>query len=240
MDMAEDLCRAVDPRPTQNVLDVACGSGNVALVASRRYCEVTGLDYVPALIERARRRAKANGWGASFVVGDAQELPFSNTSFDAVLSVYGVQFVPDQEKAASEMLRVCRPGGKIGLASPMPKGWSGDFFAMHGNYLPPHPGLQPPLRWGTPEGIKELFSFSVRSVESVPCTDFQYYRSVDHAVDVFCTFFGPSLRVLESLHQEDRERFRKEMRAVFARYNCATNGTAVVENRYLRTIVICA
>jgi SAM-dependent methyltransferase len=238
MDMAEALCRAVDPHPGQRVLDVACGSGNVALVVARRYCEVTGLDYVPTLIERARARAMADGWGARFIVGDAQELPFPDASFDVVLSVYGVQFAPDQEKAANEMLRVCRSGGIIGLAGPIPEGWSGDFFALHGKYNPPPPGIRPPLEWGTPERIEDLFGDGSRSIELESRTDLQYYRSVDHAVEVFSTYFGPSVRALEAIGDEGREAFLRDMRAVFERYNQATAGTAIVENRYLQTIVV--
>lgn len=240
MDMAEALCRAADPSPTQRVLDVACGSGNVALVAARRYCEVTGIDYVPALIEHARRRAAADGWGAEFAVGDVQDLPFSDARFDVVLSVYGVQFAPDQEKTASELLRVCRPGGTIGLASPMPEGWSGDFFAVHGKHNPPPPGIKPPLRWGTSEGIEELLGDGTKAIEHEPRTDLQYYRSVDHAVEVFSTYFGPSIRTLEAVDEEGGEQFLSDMREVFARYNRATDGTAIVENRYLQTIAICA
>jgi SAM-dependent methyltransferase len=145
--MAEALCAAVDPHGGERELDIACGSGTAALVAARRYCAVTGIDYVPALVERAGQRAAAEGFDVDFRLADAQALPFPDASFDVVLSVYGVQFAPDQARAAAEMLRVCRPGGRIGLATPMPKGWSGDFFATNARYMPPPPGLQPPLRW---------------------------------------------------------------------------------------------
>ncbi|WP_331236037.1 class I SAM-dependent methyltransferase [Natronorarus salvus] len=236
--MAEALCEAVDPRPGQRVLDVACGSGTAALVAARRYCEVTGVDYVPGLIERARARAAAAGLDAEFHVGDAQELPFPDDSFDAVLSVYGVQFAPDQERAASELLRVCRPGGTIGLAGPIPEGWSGDFFAAHAEYVPPPPGVEPPHRWGTDDGLGELLGAGVRSIENDRRTALQYYRSVDHAVEVFGTYFGPTVRALEAIDAEAGERLRADLAAVFDRYNRATDGTAVVENRYLQTVAV--
>src|SRR5690625_4735381 len=155
--MAEALCKAVDPHPGQKVLDVACGSGTAALVAARRYCEVTGIDYVPELLDRAEKRAKASGLEAYFVNADAQNLPFPDDHFDVVLSVYGVQFAPDQEKAASEMLRVCRPGGKMGLAGPVPEGWSGDFLAVHAKYTPPPPGVPSTARWGTVQGVNEIY-----------------------------------------------------------------------------------
>lgn len=235
--MAEALCTALDPHAGQRVLDVACGSGTVALVAARRYCEVAGIDYVPALVDRARQRAQIEGYAVDFRVGDAQELPFPDATFDAVVSVYGVQFAPDQAQAARELLRVCRPGGAIGLTSPMPQGWSGELFAMHARYAPPPAGLQSPLRWGTEDGLAELLNEGVRSTESRPCRAFQYYRSVSHAVEVFSTYFGPTLRALALLDEDTQEQFRRDLESVFERHNRATDGTAVIENTYLQTIV---
>ena len=231
--MAEALCEAVDPHGGERVLDIACGSGTAALVAARRYCEVTGLDYVPDLIERAKRRAVADDLDVEFRVGDAQALPFPDGYFDVVLSVYGVQFAPDQEKAARELLRVCRPGGRIGLAGPIPEGWSGDFFATNARHNPPPPGVKPPLRWGTDSGLAELIGANVRSLCSEKRTALQYYRSVDHAVDLFLTYFGPAIRASE---KGDRERLREDLKAVFNRYNRATDSTAVIENTYLLTV----
>lgn len=233
--MAEALCEASDPRAGQNVLDIACGSGTAALVAGRRYCEVTGIDYVPALIDRARKRAAADELEVDFHVGDAQNLPFPDESFDAVLSVYGVQFAPDQERAAGEMLRVCRPGGTIALATPIPEGWSGDFFATNAKYVPPPPGVRPPLRWGTEEGLDELLGPAVRSIRSEKRTALQYYRSVDHAVDLFLTYFGPAIRASEV---DSEDGLRDDLKAVFTRYNRATDGTAVIENTYLLTVAV--
>jgi ubiquinone/menaquinone biosynthesis C-methylase UbiE len=235
--MAESLCRAADPHPGQKVLDVACGSGTAALVAARRYCDVTGIDYVHELIERARNRAKSSGLKAEFKVGDAQELPFRDDCFDVVLSVYGVQFVPDQEKAASEMLRVCKPGGKIGLAGPVPEGWSGDFFAAHGKYLPPPPGINPPSRWGTDKGLYELLGKEAKSIKNEKKKALQYYLSTDHAVEVFSTWFGPTLKALEKIDEVQRENLLNDLKEVFNCYNRSENGTAIIENTYLETIV---
>lgn len=233
--MAEALCDAADLRAGEQVLDVACGSGTAALVASRRYCETKGIDYVPSLVERARARAVAGGLDAEFQVGDAQALPYADASFDVVLSVYGVQFAPDQQRAASELVRVCRAGGRIGLASPVPEGWSGDFFAVNAKYLPPPPEVESPLRWGTDEGPLALLGSDVRSVRSEMRIALQYYRSVDHAVDVFLTHFGPSIRASET---GAREAYREELWEVFSRYNRANDGTAVVENTYLLTVAV--
>ncbi|WP_255190594.1 class I SAM-dependent methyltransferase [Natronobeatus ordinarius] len=234
--MAETLCEAVDPHPGQRVLDVACGSGTAALVAERRYCEVTGIDYVPGLIERAEARAEANGQAIDFHVGDAQDMPFPDDSFDVVLSVYGVQFAPDQERAARELLRVCNSGDKIGLASPMSEGWSGDWFAAHAEYAPPPPGVQSPLRWGTNEGLEELLGVGVRSLENKRRTALQYYRSIDHAVEVFSTYFGPTIRALETIDPADRENLLDDLGTVMSRYNRTTDGTAIIENQYLQTV----
>lgn len=233
--IAEVLCDTVDPHPGERVLDVACGSGTAGLVAARRYCEVTGIDYVPALIDRARKRASAELLDVEFRVEDAQNLPFRDSSFDAVLSVYGVQFAPDQERAANEMLRVCRAGGKIGLATPVPEGWSGDFFATNARYVPPPPGTQPPSRWGTVAGLDELLGTGTRSIRSEKRTALQYYRSIDHAVEVFLTFFGPVIRASE---RGRKERLREDLKAVFSRYNRATDGTAIIENTYLLTTAV--
>jgi ubiquinone/menaquinone biosynthesis C-methylase UbiE len=238
--MAETLCQAVDPQPGQRVLDIACGSGNAALVAARRYCQVSGIDYVPKLIGRAKRRAEADGLEVDFRLADAQSLPFPDDSFDVVLSVYGVQFAPNQKKAADELLRVCRPGGKIGLAGPIPKGWSGDFFMTHGRFVPPQPNVKPPLRWGTTEGLNELLARGVSDIQNKKLTSLQYYLSINHALDVFSSYFGPTMRALRTLDGDKRQLFLDELKSVFKRYNRATNGTAVVENQYLQTIAICA
>lgn len=236
--MAEALVDVVDPHPGQKVLDLACGSGTAALIAARRYCDVTGIDYVPELINRARKRSEASGLKADFLVADAQELPFPDNTFDVVLSVYGVQFAPDQEKAAAEMIRVCQPGGKIGLAGPIREGWSGDFFATHGKYVPLPPGVNPPLRWGTEKGLEELFGEHTSSIQSEKRKALQYYLSTDHAVEVFSRWFGPTLNTLEKIDEDGKENLLRDLYEVFERYNRADNGKAIVENIYLQTVVM--
>ena len=233
--MAEALCDAAGLRGGQRVLDVGCGTGTAALVAARRYCQVAGLDYVPTYVERAHRRSEADGLEAEFHVGDAQALPFEPARFDAVLSVYGAQFAPDQERTAAEMLRVCRPGGTIALASPMPEGWSGDLFAVNARHAPPPAGVPSPLRWGTEEGVRELLGDGVVSIRSKPRTALQFYRSVEHAVEVFMRSFGPAIRAAEA---SSPEAVRDDLRAVFERYDRADDGTAVIENTYLLTVAI--
>ncbi len=155
--VSEQLCEAVDLRAGQRVLDVASGTGNTALAAARRFCEVTGTDYVPALLDRARQRAAAEGLVITFEDGDAESLPVADASYDVVLSTFGVMFSPNQELAARELLRACRPGGKIGLANHTPDSWIGEVFRTTGRHLPPPAGVKPPVLWGTEERLRELF-----------------------------------------------------------------------------------
>jgi SAM-dependent methyltransferase len=154
---AELLCEAVDLRAGERVLDVACGNGNAALAAARRFCQVTGVDYVPELLERARERVQAEGLEATFQEADAEDLPFPDNSFDVVLSTCGAMFAPDQERTAAELLRVCRPGGRIGMVNWVPDGYVGELFRTIGRYLPPPLGLRPPVQWGSEERLRKLF-----------------------------------------------------------------------------------
>lgn len=236
--VSEDLCRALDPHAGHRVLDVACGSGNAALVAARRYCTVSGIDYVPALIERAKMRAAAEGTNIDFRVGDAQALPFDDASFDVVVSVFGVMFAPDQQKAARELLRVCRPGGRIGLASWMPEGLGAEFAAARDRYVSPPAGLQPAVRWGTDAGLAELLGAHTRSIKTEHRTFFQYYRSIEHGLSVYRTYFGPTNRAFQVIDPQRQERLQKDLEAVLKRYNRATDGTLVLESQYLEAIAM--
>jgi SAM-dependent methyltransferase len=238
MPVSEDLSRALDPRPGQRVLDVACGSGNAALVTARRYCNVSGIDYVPALIERAKVRARAEGVDVDFRVGDAQEIPYPDGSADVVVSVFGVMFAPDQKKAAGELVRVCRPGGKIGLACWIPEGFGIDFFGAHARYAPPPDGIESPLRWGTEAGLNELLGEGVASIETERRSNSSHFKSIDHAIDVFSTYFGPTKKVLESLNGDDTATtgFLEDLRNVYSKHNVATDGTLSIKGDYLRII----
>lgn len=238
--VSEDLCRAVNPRPGQRVLDVACGSGNTANVAARRYCDVAGIDYVPALIERAKIRAKAEGVNVDFRIGDAQSIPFPDASMDIVLSVFGVMFAPDQKKAANELLRVCKPGGKIGLACWIPDGFAIDFFGTHAKYVPPPPDIDSPLRWGTEEGVQELIGNGVTFIETERCRTRSYFKSIEHKIEVFSTYFGPTRKALELLNSdgESVKNFLEDLGNVFMKHNKATDNTVEVEGEYLRIIAI--
>lgn len=237
MDAAEDIVRSVDPHGGDTVLDVACGSGNVALTAARRHCDVSGIDYVPELIERAKIRAEAEGTSVEFQVGDIQNLPYANAHFDFVFSVFGVMFSPDQKKTAQELLRVCRPGGTIAMANWMPEKFGGDFFKTLSQYTPPPPGLTPPVRWGTEKGIHELLGDSIASVANKPTVSYGYFRSIEQAVEVFSTYFGPIIRALELAEDEQtKQAIKEDIGTVFSQYNRAADGTAKIEYEYMQTI----
>jgi len=234
--VSEAVVAAVNPHAGQKVLDIACGSGNTALVAARRFCDVTGIDYVPALIERARQRAAADGVQAEFREGDAQALPFPNAMFDAVFSTFGVMFAPNQDLAARELLRVCKPGGRIGLANWMPAEYGGDFFRTIAKYAPPPAGLKPPLRWGTEEGLRELIGGGTSAIRTERKVVTMYYRSIDHAIETFRNFFGPMARAFQAIDAAGQNALRSDVATLFDRYNRATDGTLAMEAAYLQAV----
>jgi ubiquinone/menaquinone biosynthesis C-methylase UbiE len=234
--VSDDLCRAVDPHAGAKVLDVACGSGNAALVAARRYTEVYGIDYVPELIEHAKQRAAAEATKIDFRVADAQHLPFPDAMFDFVLSVFGVMFAPDRERAASELLRVCKPGGTIALACWTPGGFVGEFFKLQSGHAPPPPGVRPPVHWGTEDVLRELLGPGTAQIRAERRMSRQYYLSPQHAVHLFRTYFGPTVRAFQSLQPAEQEVFKSELEALFTRHNQATDGTLHVQSEYLQVL----
>lgn len=239
IDASEQLVQAVNPSPRHRVLDVACGSGNAALIAARRYCEVTGVDYVPQLLERARRRAAADGTQVEFREGDSQALPVDAASFDVVLSVFGVMFSPDQARAAGELLRACRSGGTIGLANWTPDSWGGELFRALSKHLPPPPaGLKPGVRWGTEDGIRELLGAGTSSIACTTRTFRQHFRSLDHALEMFFTYYGPTARPYAAADAAGKAAMRQDVAAVFRKFDEATDGTCAMRCEYLQTIAI--
>jgi ubiquinone/menaquinone biosynthesis C-methylase UbiE len=233
----EMLCEAVGLRAGQKVLDVATGSGNAALSAARRGCEATGIDYVPALVQRARERAVAERVPARFEVGDCEEIPFPDNSFDAVLSVYGSMFAPDAEKAAAELVRVCKPGGVIGMANWTPAGFWGQAFALTAKYLPPPPGVRPPPEWGTEHRLKELFGKSTSSMRIAQRSALFRYLDSKHFIRVFGSWFGPIMRVLEKVEEPRRSEFVKELDALLNRFNKSGDQTLMVSADYLEVVI---
>src|SRR6185369_11492035 len=203
--VGEQLCEALDLRSDWKVLDVAAGNGMASLAAARRWCDVTSTDYVPALLERGRARAVAEGMAIEFREADAEKLPFDNYSFDAVLSTFGVMFTPNQEDAASELLRVCRPKGKIGLANWTPDGFIGQVFKTLGKYLPPPDGVKSPALWGTRARLAEMFGPAASMVKCETRLFNFRYRSAIHFLQVFQTFYGPVLQTFAALHPSKQE-----------------------------------
>ncbi|MCC6573170.1 MAG: class I SAM-dependent methyltransferase [Planctomycetes bacterium] len=236
MQAAESLVDAADPRPGQRVLDIACGSGNNALVSARRHCDVVGLDFVPSLVARARQRAAADGVAVEFREGDAQALPFADKHFDVVLSTFGVMFAPNQEKAAQEILRVIKPGGKIGIAAWMPEGFGGEFFKLMSKYAPPPAGLKPASRWGTLLGLVELFGTGVTIASARTRAFRQHYRSVPHGLEVFFSAFGPAVKIAQTADAATVANLKADISAFFTKQNRATDGTLILDSDYFETI----
>jgi SAM-dependent methyltransferase len=236
--MGELLCEAVDLRSGDTVLDVATGSGNTAISAARRFCDVTGMDLAPESIEHARRRAEAEGMEITFEVGDAEEMTYADGSFDVVLSTIGVMFCPDQEKAASELLRVCRSGGKIGLASWTPDSYTGQMLKTVGKHVPPPPGIKPPSLWGTEERMQELFGGGVSSLEATRRTYNFRYPSPEHFVAWFRDYYGPTVRAFAALDEAGQEALARDLEALIDERNVADDGTMVVPSDYLEVVAI--
>jgi SAM-dependent methyltransferase len=236
--VGESLCEALDLRAGQRVLDVAAGNGNVTLAAARRWCDVTSTDFVPALLEHGKTRAAADGLTVAFQEADAEALPFKDAAFDVVVSTYGVMFTPDQEKAAAEMLRVCRPGGKIGLANWTPAGFIGQMFKTMGRYVPPPAGVKSPILWGTREHLAALFGAGAQSISAEP-RDFMFrYRSADHFIDVFRKYYGPVHKAMAALDEDKRVALAADLEALIGSLNQARDGTMVVPGEYLEVVIV--
>jgi SAM-dependent methyltransferase len=236
---AEQLCETADLQAGWRVLDVATGSGNAAIAAARCGCRSIGVDYVPALLERGRVRAAAEQLDVQFVEGDAENLRFPDAFFDAVLSIYGVMFAPDHHRAARELVRVCRPGGRIALASWTPGGFIGETFRVFSRYMPPAPGLQPPVCWGDEVYLDALFGRVATSITNYPRTAVFRFRSAEENVDFFRTYYGPTLRAFESLDPARREALRNDLLALARRYdrNGGTGPIAIAAD-YLETVIV--
>ncbi len=236
--MGELLCEAVDVHAGDKVLDVATGSGNTAISAARRFCDVTGIDYVPELIEQARKRAEVEGMSIAFDVGDAEDLPYPDASFDVVLSTLGVMFAPNQEKVAEELLRICRSGGKIGLANWTPDGFIGNMFRTLGKHVPPPPGIKPPPLWGTEERLRELLGEDIASLEVTRRSYMFRYPSAGHFVEYFRSYYGPTLKAFESLEPEGQRSLAEDLEELLTQWNTSGDATVVVPSDYLEVVAV--
>jgi SAM-dependent methyltransferase len=235
--VGEGLCEALDVRAGDKVLDVAAGNGNASLAAARRWCDVVATDYVPALLERARERAAAERLDIAFREADAEALGFPDGTFDVVVSTFGVMFTPDQDRAAAEMLRVCRPGGKIGLANWTPEGFIGQLFKTIGKYVPPPAGVRSPALWGTRARLADLFGEAAGSIEATP-RDFVFrYRSPAHWLEVFRTWYGPVLKAFAALDPAAQAALQEDLIALAGRFNRSGDTSMVVASEYLEVVI---
>lgn len=231
--VADDLVAAMELSPGSRVLDVATGTGHVALSSARTFCHATGIDYVPELVATARRRAAAEGLGVDFRVGDAEALPFEDGSFDYTLSAIGTMFTADHERAAREMVRVTRSGGHVGLASWTPAGFVGRMLKAVGAHVAPPPGSQPPTRWGDPTVVPSLLGDQVHDVRTWTSAVRQRFLDPAHFVDFFLENYGPTLKASEKLDERGRAAFRADLVRLADEANLATDGSFVADWEYL-------
>jgi SAM-dependent methyltransferase len=237
--VAEMLCESMDLRPGRRVLDVATGHGNAALATARRFCEVIGIDYVPDVLEDGRKRAAAEGLVVDFQEGDAEELPFPDASFDYVLSTLGAMFAPDQEKTASELLRVCKPGGKIGMANITPDGFAQELGKLTARYPPaPPPGLKPPFLWGTEGRLRELLGDGVSSLEVQRRTFVFRYPSPRFYVELSRVHVGFMREALEALDASKQDALLSDWEDLVHRFNRSGDETMVVPSDHLEVVAI--
>jgi SAM-dependent methyltransferase len=236
--VADALAQAVDLQAGSRVLDVACGSGNAAIAAARYNAEAVGIDYVPALLARGRRRAEAEGLAVDLREGDAEAIPFPDASFDAVLSVFGSMFAPNHAKAAAELVRVARPGGRIGLATWTPDGFIGELLKVVAGHVPPPAGVASPILWGTEAYLRELFDDGVDSLVATERTFVWHYRSAEAFVDHFRAFYGPTLKAFEAVGDDGADALFADLVGLVDRHAGAGSGPVAVPATYLETVAI--
>ncbi|GJH00969.1 class I SAM-dependent methyltransferase [Paraburkholderia terrae] len=235
--VGETLCEALDLRAGSRVLDVAAGNGNATLAAARRWCDVTSTDYVASLLDSGRARAQAEGLAVQFEQADAEALPYADASFDIVMSTFGVMFTPDQQKAADELVRVCKPGGRIGLANWTPESFIGQIFKTIGKYIPPPAGVKSPALWGTKTRLDELFGGNARKIIATS-RDFTFrYRSAEHFIEVFRTFYGPMNKAFAALEGEPQAAFLRDLMTLIESRNRSNDATLVLPSEYLEVVV---
>ncbi|MCW5746549.1 MAG: methyltransferase domain-containing protein [Alphaproteobacteria bacterium] len=235
--VGESLAESMDLKPGSSVLDVAAGNGNATLAFARRWCNVTSTDYVDALLARGRARAEAEALSVTYRVADAERLPFDAGEFDAVVSTFGVMFAPNQTMAASELLRVCRAGGAIGMANWTPDGFIGQVFKTLGKHVAPPQGVKSPALWGTDDWIRQTFGPHARRIDIDNKMFVFRYRSSDHFMDVFRNFYGPIHKAFLALDAAGQAALADDLRATIARFNTATDGSMRVPSAYAEIVV---
>jgi ubiquinone/menaquinone biosynthesis C-methylase UbiE len=235
--VGESLCEALDLRSGQRVLDVAAGNGNASLAAARRWCTVVSTDYVPALLERARERAAAERLEMQFREADAEALPFADASFDVVLSTFGVMFTADHDRAAAELVRVCKRGGKIGMANWTPDGFIGQLFKTIAKYVPPPAGAKSPALWGTRPKLAEWFEPHATSIKVAERQFTFRYWSPQHWLTVFKTYYGPTLKAFAALKPAEQTALERDLLSLIDQFNRSGDSTMVVPSDYLEIVI---
>jgi SAM-dependent methyltransferase len=235
--VGELLAEAVDLRAGERVLDVAAGNGNATLAAARRCCDVTSTDYVPELLAKGRRRAEAEGLDVRFEVADAEALPYENASFDVALSTFGVMFAPDQQRAARELLRVVRAGGRIGLANWTPDGLIGRLFKVVGAHVPPPAGLRSPALWGSEAHLVSLFGPQARELRVQRRTFPFRYRSAAHFVQVFRDWYGPTHQAFAALDATGQAAFARDLTALLEEFDTGGGNGLVAPAEYAEVVI---
>jgi ubiquinone/menaquinone biosynthesis C-methylase UbiE len=235
--VGELLAEAADVRAGERVLDVAAGNGNATIAAARRFAHVVSTDYVPELLEKGATRARANGFDVEFRAADAEALPFADGEFDAALSTFGVMFTPDARKAALELLRVVRSGGRIGMANWTPEGFLGDLFRAIGTHVPPPAGVSSPMLWGSEPRIVELFGPSAADIRCVRRHYNFRFASPAHWIEVFRDFYGPTHKAFAALDAERQTQLTRDLTALLERYNVGGEGSLVVPGEYLEIVI---
>jgi SAM-dependent methyltransferase len=234
--VGETLAEAADIRAGERVLDVAAGNGNATLAAARRYADVTSTDYVASLLDKGRERARAEALPVRFQVADAEALPFEDGRFDAVLSTFGVMFAPNHAQTARELLRVTRPGGRIGLANWTPASFIGRLFKVIGALVPPPAGVKPPPLWGSPAHLAELFGPGVRIQAEARVFNFRY-RSAAHFVQVFRDYYGPTHKAFGALDGAGQRALERDITALIDELNVGGAQSMVVPSEYLEAVI---
>ena len=236
--VGESLCEAVGVSAGERVLDVAAGNGNASLAAARRFADVTATDYVPALLEQGRLRANADRLAIKFQVADAERLPFDDHSFDVALSTYGVMFAPNPHRAAAELLRVVKPGGRIGLASWTPDGFIGQLFHLMSAFVPPPPGLASPMAWGTETRMVELFGPQASDIRATRKHYMFHYRSAEHWVDFFRAYYGPTHKAFAALDAERQDALQAALIEFLRQQNTHRGDALMIPGEYLEVVIV--
>ena len=234
--VAEEFVNRLDIKPGMKVLDVACGSGNLAIIAAQKGADVAGIDIADNLVEAAKQRADKLGLDIKFEQGDAEVMPYADDSFDVVMTMFGAMFAPRPDVTANELVRVCKPGGTIAMANWTPTGFSGQMFKLGGKYVPPPP-MPAPVLWGVPEEVKARFGDKVENLRTTPqFAEFSFEYGPDGVAEHFKTYFGPTVMALKAMGEENHEAFTKDLVDLWAQNNTKTDGTTLVKGEYLEVI----